>query len=95
MYARLPWPLSLFGRDLTRFHPGLAAVLRREPGAAAAFRGWARALIERATSLQNLCAAHTSALLARDNPGPSIAARIEDALRRAESTLRAHERAHG
>ncbi|HEU4406873.1 MAG TPA: hypothetical protein VFS43_16520 [Polyangiaceae bacterium] len=93
-YARLPAPLRVFGRDLTRFHPGLGRALRREPGAAGAFRAWARELIERAAPLRNLCAAHTSTLLARGNEGPPIAARIEDALRRVEGTLRAHEQKH-
>lgn len=95
VYARLRGPLRLFGPDATRFHPSLGGALRREPGAAEAFRRWARELIERAGTLQNLCAAHTSVLLARSNPGQAIAARIEDALRRVEGTLRAHERKHG
>jgi len=62
IYARLPWPLRAFGRDVTRFHIGLGSALRRQPGAADAFRSWARELIERAATLQNLCAAHTSTL---------------------------------
>lgn len=94
MYARLRGPLRLFGRDMTRFHIALSGALRREPGAAEAFRRWARELIDRAATLRNLCAAHTSTLLAQSNDGPSIAERIEDALRRAEGTLRAHERKH-
>ena len=81
-------------RDVTRFHVALGGALRREPGATDAFRSWARELIERAATLRNLCAAHSSTLLARSNTGLPIAARIEDALRRAESTLRAHERKH-
>lgn len=94
VYARLPWLLRFLGRDATRFHPALADSLRREPGAADAFRSWARELIERAASLRNVCAAHTSVLLAQSNDGAPIAARIEDALRRTEGTLRAHERKH-
>jgi hypothetical protein len=94
LYARLPWPLRLFGDDATRFHLTLDRALRREPGAAGEFRRWARELIERAGSVRNLCAAHTSVLLAKSNRGLPIAARLEDALRRAESTLRAHERKH-
>jgi hypothetical protein len=93
-YMRLPGPLRVFGRDMTRFHLGLGRALRREPGAADAFRGWARELIGHAASLRNLCAAHTSTLLARGNEGPPIAARIEDALRRVEGTLRTHEQKH-
>ncbi len=94
VYARLPGPLRVFGRDVTRFHPGLGRALRREPGAAEAFRGWARELITRAATLQNLCAAHSSTLLARSNEGAPIAERVEGALRRAEGTLRAHEQKH-
>lgn len=95
MYLRLRGPLRVFGRDATRFHPALGRALRREPGAAGAFRDWARELVARAGSLRNLCAAHSTALLARNNSGPSIAARIEDALRRVEGTLQAHERKSG
>lgn len=94
IHARLPRALRAFARDVTRFHPGLGSALRREPGAADAFRSWARELIDLAATLRNLCAAHTSTLLARSNTGLPIAARIEDALRRAERTLRAHEREH-
>lgn len=94
VFARLPGPLRLLGRDVTRFHPGLDRSLRREPGSAEAFRGWARELIARAATVRNLCAAHTSTLLARANEGPPIAERIEDALRRTENTLRTHERKH-
>jgi hypothetical protein len=94
IHARLPGPLRAFGRDVTRFHPALGGALRREPGATEAFRGWARELIARAATLRNLCAAHTSTLLARSNDGPPIAERIEGALRRAEGTLQAHEKKH-
>lgn len=94
-YTRLPGPLRLFGRDVTRFHPALGKALRRQPGAASAFRAWARGLIERAATVQNLCAAHRTTLLARDNnDGPPLAARLEDALKRAEGTLQTHERKH-
>lgn len=92
MYVPLPGPLRLFAHDLTRFHPALSGALRRERGATDAFRSWARELIERAATIRNLCAAHTSTLLARENKGLPIAERIEDALRRVEGTLRAHER---
>lgn len=94
LFIRLPWLLRLFGRELTRFHPTLAKVLEPRPGAAADFRAWARELIERAADLENLCAAHSAALLGRDNRGPSIAARIEAALARVEGKLAAHEKKH-
>lgn len=94
MFMRMPLLLRFLGRDRTRFHVALAPALRRQPGAAAAFRSWARELIERAGSLRNLCTAHMTNLLARENTGQPIAARIEDALRSAEGTLAAHERKH-
>ncbi|MCK6589457.1 MAG: hypothetical protein L6Q76_17965, partial [Polyangiaceae bacterium] len=45
MYARLRGPLRVLGPDITRFHVALGGALRREPGAANAFRSWARELI--------------------------------------------------
>jgi hypothetical protein len=95
VYARLRGPLRAFGRDVLRFHPALGRALRREPGAANAFRAWARDFVGRAAPLRNLCAAHASTLLASNNAGPPLAERIDDALRRAEGVLRAHEREHG
>jgi hypothetical protein len=94
IYAKLPRPLRALKRDVLHFHPGLGGALRRERGAADDFRTWARELIERAATLQNLCAAHTSNLLARKNEGLPIAERIEHALRAAERALRTHERKH-
>lgn len=95
MYLRLPLLLRFLGQDATRLHITLAQALRPEAGAAAEFRRWARELIERAATLRNLCAAHSAVLLARDNRGPAIAARLEDALRREEGKLRAHEKKYG
>jgi hypothetical protein len=92
LYFRLPWPARLVVRDVTRFHPTLAKVLERRPGAAADFRAWARELIDRAHDLENLCAAHGAVLRDRKNRGPSIAERIERAAARLEPRLRAHER---
>jgi hypothetical protein len=95
LYFRLPWPARLVVRDVTRFHPTLAKVLERRPGAAADFRAWASELIDRARDLENLCAAHGAVLLGRKNRGPSIAERIEKALARLEPKLGAHERREG
>ena len=80
---------------MTRLHPTLAKVLELRAGAAADFRAWARELVERSRDLQNLCAAHSTALLGRENQGASIVARIEAAVRNVEGKLAAHERTHG
>lgn len=95
LHLRLPPPLSYFKSPVTRFHPTLGKVLQKRSGAVAEFRAWAKELIERAASVENLCAAHSSALLGRDNQGAPIAERIQQALAKVESTLQAHERAHG
>lgn len=93
--VRLPRPLRALAPDLVRFHPTLRQVLERRPGAAADFRAWARDLAARCRDVDNLCAAHTSALLGRASRGPSIAERVERALAKVEPTLRAHEAKHG
>jgi hypothetical protein len=95
IYARLPFVLRFMGPDTTRFHPTLAKVLERRAGAAKDFRAWARELVERARDVENLCAAHTHALLARHDTGAPIATRIEQALAKVEPVLAAHERKHG
>jgi hypothetical protein len=95
-YVRLPKIARAFGKtDLTIFHPTLAKVLERRAGAAADFRKWAEELAERWRDAQNLCAAHTAALLAEKNDGASIHARILEALDRVRGTLDAHERKYG
>jgi hypothetical protein len=95
LYLRLPPPLSYFKAPVTRFHPTLGKALQRRPGAASEFRQWALSLIESAGEVRNLCAAHSAALLERDNDGASIRERLQDALDRVEGTLASHERAHG
>ena len=65
MYTVLPRPLQLLGlRDSVGFHPTLPMALEKRPGAAADFREWAGQLIAEWGEAQNLCAAHTGALLA-------------------------------
>jgi hypothetical protein len=95
LYMRLPWPIRLFKPDMTSLHPTLAAVLEPRAGAAADFRAWARELVERTGDVQNLCAAHSTVLLARKNEGASIASRVEAAVRNVEGKLEAHERKYG
>jgi hypothetical protein len=96
MYVRLPRVLRLFGlSESTSFHPTLAKVLERRPGAAADFREWATSLAERWADARNLCAAHTSVLLGDKNTGASIRERILRCLAAVEPKLAAHERSQG
>jgi hypothetical protein len=96
MYLELPLPLRMLGwKDSLAFHPTLAKALQRRAGAATDFREWARELAEQWRDAENLCAAHTSLLLARDNRGLSIHERMDKALRRCGPKLRLHERRYG
>lgn len=92
IYARLPGPLTALGARIA-FHPTLAKTLQRRPGAAQDFRDWARALIDHWQDAKVLCAAHTHAWHS-DDTKPLIG-RIEQALARAERTLKRHERRYG
>ncbi len=69
-------------------HPTLSKALKREAGAAAAFRTWAAGIADDWGSARNLCAAHTSPLLGVDDLGDQLRA----ALRKAEGKLKVHER---
>lgn len=93
-YVRMPMLLRPLKKDMLGFHPSLTKVLEHRAGAAADFREWTRELVERARSVENLCAAHTSVLL-RGEGGPSIAERIEGAVRGLEGKLAAHEKKFG
>lgn len=95
MYLRLPGALGRLKPPQVGFHPTLAKTLEKRPGAAQAFRDWANALAERWAAAENLCAAHTAALLGRDNTGPSVAERMRAALGKVEKTLRKHEQTFG
>ena len=96
MFMRLPLPLRLLGKpDRLSWHPTLSQALEKKARAAAEFRDWATGLIKQWRGAQNLCAAHTAPLLASNNAGKSIAERMQQALDRVESTLRAHERRYG
>ncbi|MBT8493003.1 MAG: DUF4336 domain-containing protein [Deltaproteobacteria bacterium] len=90
IYAPMPLGVRLLKRDITRFHPTLAKVLEPGPEAADEFHAWACELIERCESIDNLCAAHTGALLGRDNRGASVADRLRVALAKVERVLSAH-----
>ena len=96
MYIRLPALLRMFGlADRVGFHPTLAKALEKRPGAAEDFRASAAELIGNWAGAENLCAAHTAALLAADNDGAPIAERLGAALNKVEPTLAAHERKYG
>ena len=96
MYVHLPKPMSLLGlKDSMSFHPTLAKALEKRAGAAQDFRLWAAELAERWRDAQNLCAAHTATLTAGENQGPSIHARLLNALTKVDAKLAAHERKYG
>jgi hypothetical protein len=96
MYIVLPRLLRLLGlRDSVAFHPTLAMALEKRPGAAAEFRAWAGEIIEQWGAAENLCAAHSGVLSAKNNRGNSIRERMCRALRRSELWLRAHEKRYG
>jgi hypothetical protein len=96
MYAKLPLPLRWMSlHDTVSFHPTLAKVLERRAGAAQDFRDWAQEMIERWRGAENLCAAHTTVLLAADNDGDPISQRIENALQKVEPVLKSHENRFG
>ena len=96
MYIVLPALLRLFGlSNAVSFHPTLAKALEKRPGAARDFRDWANGMIENWRDAENLCTAHTAALLARDNDGDSVRDRLRKALDKVEGTLRSHERRYG
>jgi hypothetical protein len=95
MYLRLPGLLGKLMKPEVTFHMTLGKTLERRPRAAEEFRSWARQLAEQWGDAENLCAAHSAALLGRDNRSESIANRILEALRKVEKTLQAHEKQFG
>ncbi|MGB5411382.1 MAG: hypothetical protein WBN09_07625 [Woeseiaceae bacterium] len=95
MYLELPGLLGMLKKAEVQFHMTLAKTLERRPGAAQDFRDWATGLAAQWSDARNLCAAHSAALLGRDNDGDSIADRVLSALQDVEGTLRRHERKFG
>jgi hypothetical protein len=96
MYLQLPRFMRLFGiTDSLGFHPTLSKALEKRAGAAADFRAWAAALCDHWGDAENLCAAHTGTLLARQNTGAPIRERVLKALKKCEPKLRIHERRYG
>jgi hypothetical protein len=89
-HFRLPAPLRLVMGEMTGFHPTLAKALQRRAGAADEFRQWAQELIASWGGARNLCAAHNTALVARENRGDPIRARLVRALAKVEPALKTH-----
>ncbi len=85
----------IFGGTMIRFHPALVKVLERRAGAADDFRDWVRELVIRAGTVENVCAAHLSPVLVRNDPKTPISQHIEFALAKIEGKLAAHAKAHG
>ena len=95
IYVRLPRLLRAVKKDILTLHPTLSKVLQPRPGAVTEFRDWARWLIDRSRDVENLCAAHSAALLAKNNSGPTISQRIAAAVDKVEAKLSAHEKEYG
>jgi len=96
MYLQLPRMLRLVGvKDSLAFHPTLSMALEKRAGAVTDFREWAESLIDDWCDAENLCAAHSAALLARDNTGAPIVQRLQKALRKCEARLRIHKLRYG
>ncbi len=77
------------------FHPTLARVLERRPGAASAFRTWANQLARHCGGVQRLCTAHMQGLPPAELSGEALEVAIHRALAKVEPTLKAHERRWG
>ena len=93
---QLPSPLGLLApRHHLSFHPTLAKTLEPRAGAANDFRTWAEHLAAALHESENLCAAHTKPLLAKNNRGATIEQRILRALNKVSKTLYAHEKKYG
>lgn len=92
MFFPLPGALGKLRKPELGFHPTLAQTLLREAGAANAFRSWAQQLATDWGDAQNLCAAHSAALLGRQHAGAPLSERILKALNKVEKTLKRHQR---
>jgi hypothetical protein len=89
MYVRLPLPMRVLGlRDILLFHPTLRQALEKRKDAGQDFRDWAEELARDWRGAQNLCAAHTTALIGEQNQGACLHDRILAALDKVSKTLR-------
>jgi len=91
-YVRLPPVLRAVKPDLLSLHPTLARVLEKRAGAASDFRSWALELVKQCANVDHLCAAHGAVLASTDG---AVARRVEQALAKVDSKLKAHERKYG
>jgi hypothetical protein len=94
-YTRLPKLLRFIKEDFVMVHPTFGKVLEPRAGAAEDFRAWGRELLALSANLENLCAAHSHALLHRDNRGAPVVTRLSSALASVEGKLTKHERRFG
>lgn len=92
-YVRFPGWLRWLRRDHLSFHPTLAKVLERRPGAVADFREWCRELVALAEEVDHLCAAHVASM--RGGQGPRLVRRIEAAIDAIQPTLERHRKRYG
>ena len=96
MYIRLPLLMRFFGlKDACSFHPTLSKVLEKRKGAADDFQQWAQQLAEDWKDAENLCAAHTTALIGQATEEVSIQERVLKALNKVQSTLTSHKNKYG
>jgi hypothetical protein len=77
------------------FHPTLAKVLQKRPGAADELRAWAERLVARCADVDHLCTAHMRTLPPQGPGATPIAAQVQRALDKIDGTLKAHARRHG
>ena len=91
MYMQLPGVLGKLKKPEVSFHMTLGKTLEKRAGAVSNFRAWAKGLAEQWADAQNLCAAHSAALLGSD----AIADQILKALDKVEKTLHKHEAQYG
>ena len=77
------------------FHPTLAKVLERRPGAVADFRSWADELVALCADVDHLCTAHTRPLPPVPPEGAPVADQVRAALAKVEKVLVRHEKRFG
>ncbi len=91
MYLPLPGLIGKLRAPKLSFHPTLFLTLEARSGAAAEFRAWAQQLAQSCSDAENLCAAHSAAIV----QGNNLSQQVLDALGRVEKILRKHEKKFG
>lgn len=95
-YAEMPGVVQWLGlKEIFGFHPTLGRALKREAGAADAFRAWAEALATNWADSRAVCTAHIGVWRAPEGTSEAFADRVRAALQRVGPTLDAHTRKHG